>query len=107
LISPFDQTELPFAASDTKVHMLYPYLQLYVPFLGGPMSLTSVPYTKDVPQLFLYGARKRVQFFTQDYLDALDQSSTSSYKAFKDSGHWLHWTHAAEVAHEMKLFLRR
>jgi pimeloyl-ACP methyl ester carboxylesterase len=98
---------MPFAVHDVRVHMLYPYLQIYVPYLSGPMSLASVRYTKDVPQLFLYGARKRVQFFTRDYLDALDRSSTSTYKEFKDSGHWLHWTHAAEVAHEMKLFFRR
>jgi pimeloyl-ACP methyl ester carboxylesterase len=89
--------------------MLYPYLQLYWPFWGGqfrPLPWGTARADK-IPQLYLFGGRKRVMFHTRGYLDGLSRSPSSDYKMIAEAGHWLHWTHPDAVAHEMKLFLGR
>lgn len=82
--------------------MLYPYLQIFWPTKEtGPLKLK---YTEQIPQLFMYGAKKRCMFHSQSYLDALNKSSISRFVEFPNAGHWLHWTHPDQVAHEMKRF---
>jgi pimeloyl-ACP methyl ester carboxylesterase len=87
--------------------MLYPYLQIFWPFLNGTHRPLALSYAEGVPQLFLYGGRKRVMFHTPSYLDRLAANPASGSKVLPESGHWLHWTHPDAVAHEMKLFFRR
>jgi len=98
------ETEVPFEPTEVKVHMTYPYWQMFLlPFSGQQL----IAYKAGIPQLFIYGGRKRCMFHSQSYLDQLNSSPHSKAVQVDDSGHWVHWTNVDVVAHEMKLFLLR
>lgn len=122
------ETEMPSVKTfcvPREIFMTYPYFRLFYDGMRNPTLLQPLPFaikgsnhsendngtTKapGIPQLFLFGAKKRVFYHSNAYLDFLDQQGTvddcSGYVEFKKDGHWLHWTNPDGVAAEMKKFL--
>lgn len=99
------ETDVPvpfgFFGGDFPAFVTYPYFQLFLN-LG---TLETVPFESCVPQLYLFGKRKRTNFHEDSYLEYLSQHNECSFKEFKNDGHWLHWTSPSDVTAEMQKFL--
>jgi pimeloyl-ACP methyl ester carboxylesterase len=59
----------------------------------------------NVPQLFVFGRKKRAMFHSQFYLDKLEATDGCAYKEYSDAGHWVHVSHYDEMAADVQKFL--
>ena len=98
------KTATPFRFYHVQPFMCYPYFHL---FYSDKHDLIDVSgsYETQVPVQYLYGAKKRVMFHSESYLQYLQSRSDCRYKCFNEDGHWLHWTSPDAVANEIKEFL--
>jgi len=90
---------------DTYPHKLYPCFQALKLTVRQP-SKAVIKFAK-IPQMFLFGKRKRCMFHSQFYLNKLDRTDGCVYKAYDDAGHWIHESHANEMAKDVLTFLEQ
>jgi len=99
LIGPLNKNEL-LPWEKIRPHQCYPYFQLI--FLQ-PISMPR--FSKTVPQLFLYGQRKKCNFHSPKYLSQLEATPGCKHIPYVTGGHWMHVTNAEQVIKDVTAFL--
>jgi len=107
IIGPTYDTDAPSTIpprDSTKVHLAYPYAQFFR--AAFKRELPDDPsFESPVPELFLYGKKKRCTYHSNSYLEYLSKQAKCDWKEFENDGHWLHWSSHDAVSKKMKEFL--
>ena len=99
---PLTIDDLPLSLIDETPDKLYPCYQSIKLSITDPDR--AMPKFSTIPQLFVYGAKKRAMFHSQFYLDLLDETDGCGYKEYSDAGHWIHVTNSDEMATDVIKF---
>ena len=85
------------------MHHCYPYWQLVSTLLCDKKNAPK--FQRDIPTLFLYGARKRAMFHSSKFLARLDAQEGCEWHEL-NCGHWMQTQKPAEVIAHMRHFLQ-
>eukprot|EP00588_Corethron_pennatum_P023298 CAMPEP_0194329480 /NCGR_PEP_ID=MMETSP0171-20130528/48476_1 /TAXON_ID=218684 /ORGANISM="Corethron pennatum, Strain L29A3" /LENGTH=266 /DNA_ID=CAMNT_0039090233 /DNA_START=142 /DNA_END=942 /DNA_ORIENTATION=- len=102
IIGPTYDTNAPSTIPSMKAHLAYPYAHIFRAAFKG--ELPDASFESPVPQLFLYGKKKRCKYHSNSYLDYLSKQAKCDWKEFENDGHWLHWSSHDAVSKKMKEF---
>lgn len=94
---------MPTKPKDLKMFMTYPYFWMLITIWWDKKAAPRFP--KTVSTMFVYGTRKRVQFFSQRWLDKLDKLDECEHHAL-DCGHWIQTQKPKELVALIKNFVK-